>query len=61
MDVPCVSMETAAGGRYLLCVSQLFEAGQRAALSLAGGSSLTEIHLVLPLRRAHVEDSSCVG
>lgn len=46
---------------YLLCVSQLFKAGQRSALSLAASVSLTEVHLVLPLWRAQVEHSSCVG
>lgn len=46
---------------YLLCVSQLFKVGQCGALGLAGGASLTEVHLVLPLRRAQVEHSSCVG
>lgn len=60
VDVPAVTMETPAGGSYLLCVSQLLEVGQRGALSLAGGVGLTEIHLVLSLRRAQVEHSSCV-
>lgn len=56
-----VSMETLFGRWvYLLRVSQLFKGSQRGALSLAGGVSLTEVHPVLPLRRAQVEDSGCV-
>lgn len=46
---------------YLLCVSQLFKVDQRGALGLAGGVGLTEVHLILPLRRAQVEHSGCAG